>query len=584
MNSKVAKPTSVLKWVVSMLVPYKRQVVFASLALLVGSLSWLAIGQAIKALVDEGFSTSDSSALNQAMTIMLSLGLLSGVAAYFRFYFMTWLGERVSAEMRRRVYHHLLSLSPQFYESTKTGEVISRFTSDTTVLQNAIGMSLSMALRSSVTLVGGMVLMLVSSWQLTLYVLVAVPVVLVPIKVLGTKVRHFARASQDRVADIGAYVDESLHSIHTVQSYAHEQQDKHRFGERIDEVLVAASSRIRYRALLIASVMALSVCAITAVAWMGVLQVVEGSLSAGELSAFMFYAVVTAGAVATISEVLGEIQRASGAGERLLELLHVEPAIVSPQSPLALPTPCRGCLSIQEVEFAYPSVPEQPILSRFTLEVEPGERVALVGPSGAGKSTLLQLLQRFYEPQQGCIALDGVDISQLDLAKLRCQFALVPQEPTIFADTVLENIRYGRSDASEAQVQAAAVAACADEFIQGFEQGYQTQLGERGVRLSGGQKQRIAIARALLADRPILLLDEATSALDARSELLVQQALERLMANRTCLIIAHRLATVIDADRIVVVDKGQIQAIGTHHELLESSALYRDFAELQLVS
>ncbi|QIZ76222.1 ABC transporter transmembrane domain-containing protein [Ferrimonas lipolytica] len=579
--------SAVLPWILSLLVPYRRQVVIAAIALFTGSLSWLALGQGIKILVDHGFTSAGATTLNQVMMGILGLSLISGLAAYFRFYFMTWLGERISADIRRNVYRHVLSLPLQFFEKTKTGELISRFTSDTTIIQNAVGMSLSMVLRSSVTIVGGIVMMLASSPALTGYVLVVVPLVLVPIKVLGAKVRRHARASQDRVADIGAYVDESLHAIHTVQSYVHEPVDQRRFEQGVDAVLTAAAVRIRYRSLLVASVMTLTIAAITLVAWFGAHEVLLGSLSAGELSAFLFYALITAGAVATVSEVLGEVQRASGAGERLLELLNSPiPSRISDNSGIndGLPAPVNGQITLTGVRFAYPSAPTKAVIDDLSLTVAAGERIALVGPSGAGKSTMFQLLQQFYQPQQGSICLDGIDLSGIELAELRRQYALVPQDPTIFADSALENIRYGRPEATELEVRAAAKAAHADEFIELLSDGYNTNLGERGVRLSGGQRQRIAIARALLADRPILLLDEATSALDANSEHKVQQALEVLLQNKTSVIIAHRLATVINADRIVVMDKGRIHAVGTHQQLLQQSDLYRQYAELQLVS
>ncbi|SDI81172.1 ATP-binding cassette, subfamily B [Ferrimonas sediminum] len=581
---KKSRVAAVVPWLGTLLKPYRRRVAAACVALALGSLSWLALGQGVKLLVDEGFLSGNGERLNQIMLVVLGINLVGGTAAFFRFYLMSWLGERVSADIRSRVYQHLLTLSPDFYESTRTGEVISRFTSDTTVIQTVVGMSLSMALRSSVTLVGGLVMMLVTSPLMTLYVTIAVPVVLVPIKVLGARVRTFARDSQDRVADIGAYVDETLHEIHTVQAYTHEQVDRTHFQGRVEAVIDAAASRIYYRALLIALVMSLSIGAITLVAWLGALQVLSGGLSAGELTAFLFYAVMVAGAVATISEVIGEVQRAAGATERLMELLDTQPSIVAPASPRSLPSPVRGELTLQGLGFAYPSAPNLPVLSDLALTIEPGERVALVGPSGAGKSTLFQLLQHFYLPQQGRILLDGIDIQQLAPTELRQQFALVPQESVIFATSALENVRYGRPEATLVEVHAACRAARAHQFIEALPNGYDTDLGERGVRLSGGQKQRIAIARALLADRPVLLLDEATSALDAASEQQVKLALDELMKGKTTLIIAHRLATVVNADRIVVMEQGRIAAVGTHRELVAQNALYKQLADLQLVS
>lgn len=573
-----------MSWIFSQLKPYKRRVVFAIAALLVGALSWLLLGQGVKIVVDEGFVANNAEKLNQMALVVLCIAIIGSGAAYVRFYLMIWLGERVSADIRKQVYSHLLSLSPGFFEATRTGEVISRFTADTTVLQTVVGMGLSMALRASITFVGALILMLITSPMLTLYVLVAVPLVLLPIKFLGTRVRVFARDSQDRVADMGAYVDESLHEIQTVQAYTHEDYDRTQFSHRIEAVMQAASERIRYRAMMIAMIIGISISAITIVAWLGAREVLDAGISAGELTAFMFYAVMAGGSVATISEVIGEIQKAAGASERLLELLSTQPLVSAPKIPMSLPEKVEGRLALQGVEFAYPSAPNMPVLVDFNLAITAGERIALVGPSGAGKSSLFQLLLRFYDCTEGQITLDDIDTKQLAPESLRQQFALVPQESVIFASSAFENIRYGRPDASEEDVRNAAIAARADDFVSALPEGYHTDLGERGVRLSGGQKQRIAIARAILADRPILLLDEATSALDANNEQLVKQALDELMHNKTTIIIAHRLSTVVNADRIVVMDQGKIVAIGTHQQLMQGNSVYRQFAELQLVS
>ncbi|MBY6185782.1 ATP-binding cassette domain-containing protein [Marinobacter hydrocarbonoclasticus] len=576
--------SSILPWLWGFLRPYRRRVMLALLALCVGSGAWLVLGQGVRLLVDEGFLSGDPSALNQTMLLVLVINLVGAVAVFVRFYLMSWLGERVSADLRKAVFDHLLRLSPSFFESSRTGEVISRFTADTTVLQTVVGMSLSMALRSALTLVGGSVMMMVTSWQLTLAVAVAVPVVLGPIFFFGRRVRALSRTSQDRVADLGARVDETLHEIQTVQAYGHEAQDRTLFHRDVEAVMATAKQRIRYRSGLIAAVMVLSVTAITLVSWRGALEVMAGTLSAGQLTAFMFYAVLVAGAVATLSEVIGEIQRAAGASERLRELMAETVDIEAPQQTVALPRPLRGALEFTGVRFAYPSAPERPVVSDLTLSIAPGERVALVGPSGAGKTTLFQLLKLFYRPDQGTLSLDGVTTHQCDPDQWRRQFALVSQEPVIFATTVLENVRYGRPEATLAEVEAACQAARAEEFIVQLPEGYHSELGERGVRLSGGQKQRIAIARAILADRPILLLDEATSALDAANEVAVQAGLERLMAGRTTLIIAHRLSTVANADRLVVLEGGRIQAVGSHQQLLNDSPLYRQLAELQLMA
>ncbi|MDX1536477.1 ABC transporter transmembrane domain-containing protein [Arsukibacterium sp.] len=578
------RTSAVLPWLAGFLMPYRWRVVAAMLFLLLGALAWLVLGQGVRLLVDEGFAGGDSQRLNSIMLLILLITAVSASAVFCRFYLMTWLGERVSADIRNHVYRHMLLLSPAFYGETRTGEVISRFTADTTVLQTVVGSSLSMALRSGVTAVGGLLMMAFTSLKMTALVSIAVPLVLIPIFVLGRKVRHMARASQDRLADIGAHVDQSLHEIHTVQAYGHEILDQQVFAGKIEQVMVAAKQRIFYRALLIGLVMLLSISAVTLVGWAGALDVLAGRITAGELTAFLFYAVVVAGAVATISEVIGEIQRAAGATERLIELAATPLEITAPAMPATLTEPVTGSLVFDDVSFYYPQLPDRPVLSQLRLHINPGERVALVGPSGAGKTTIFQLLQRFYNLPMGKILLDGIDISTLDPARLRAQFALVPQDAVIFADTVLENVRYGRPDASEQEVIAACKAAEADGFIQQLAGGYHSQLGERGVRLSGGQKQRIAIARAILADRPLLLLDEATSALDAASEHEVKQALAQLMHGKTTLIIAHRLSTVLHVDRILVLDQGQLIAAGKHSELMQTCPLYQQLAALQFLN
>ncbi|MGK0410889.1 MAG: ATP-binding cassette subfamily B protein [Shewanella psychromarinicola] len=581
-----AKPPlrhSVLHWILQFLSPYRMKVVAAIVFLFIGSLAWLSLGQGVRLMVDEGFIADNAGRLNEIMLLIVAITAISGTAVFCRFYIMTWLGERVSADIRLRVYNHLLLLSPAFFATQRTGEVISRFTADSTLLQSVVGSSLSMALRSSVTVVGGIVMMAFTSVKLTALVLLAVPLVLGPVSFFGRKVRTLSRKSQDRVGDLGAYIDETLHEIHTVQAYTHEAKDRQLFAVRVEAVMDVAKGRIKYRALLISTVMFLSIVAIAFVTWIGAQDVMSGSITGGELSAFMFYAVMVAGSVATISEVFSEIQRASGAAERLVELVNTPIDIPEQVTPNQLVVPVNGLLSFDKVSFAYPSDLGQDVIRQLSITISPGERVALVGPSGAGKSTLFELMMRFYQPKQGRILLDGIDISTLTLADLRQQYALVPQESVIFAMNVLDNVRYGRLDASDEEVKQACIAAKADEFISEFTEGYWTYLGERGVRLSGGQKQRIAIARAILADRPILLLDEATSALDAISEIKVKQALDSLMAKRTTVIIAHRLATVINADRIFVIDKGLFVASGTHNELMASNELYREFASLQLL-
>lgn len=595
---------SVLAWIASFLKPYKTRVIAAIVFLFIGSLAWLSLGQGVRLMVDEGFLEENGNRLNEIIMLVIGITALSSSAIFCRFYLMTWLGERVSADIRLKVYDHLLKLSPGFYAKLRTGEVISRFTADTTLLQSVVGSSLSMALRASVTVIGGIVMMGITSIKMMGLVLLAVPLVLGPILFFGRKVRELSRKSQDRVGDLGAYIDETLHEIHTVQAYSHEDQDRALFSNRVEAVMDVAKSRIWYRSILIALVMFLSIFAIALVTWVGAHDVMSGSMTGGELSAFMFYAVMVAGSVATISEVIGDIQRAAGASERLIELIETPIDIPTVDTPTELPTKVKGELKLNEIRFSYqglqdsqlkqtkkvdadnqsaPTVDEE-VIRGMDIHIHPGERVALVGASGAGKSTLFELLQRFYCLDSGSIELDGIDIAQIKTQTLRQQYALVPQESVIFASSVLENVRYGRLDASEDEVIKACEAARAHEFISEFSEGYQTYLGERGVRLSGGQKQRIAIARAILADRPILLLDEATSALDAISEHKVKQALDSLMVGKTTLIIAHRLATVLNADRILVMEKGQLVASGTHQELIKSSELYREFASLQLIT
>jgi ATP-binding cassette, subfamily B, bacterial len=564
--------------------PYTRQVVYAAIALIVAAGAVLVIGQGLRFVIDRGFVAGSGAELDRALALLGGVIVVMAMATYTRFYFVSWLGERVTADLRRAVFDHLLRLPPAFFEVTRTGEVISRLTNDTTMLETVIGSSLSMAVRNFLLLVGGLVMLALTSAKLTVLVLAGVPLVVTPIILFGRRVRRLSRASQDRVGDVSAYVDEALHEIRTVQSYGHEPVDRARFGERIEDVFAAARRRIRQRALLVATVIVLAFGAVGIILWIGGHDVVAGRISPGELSAFVFYAVIVASAVGTISEVIGDVQRAAGATERLFELLSVEPSIRAPADPLALPSPASGTVTFDEVTFYYPSRPSTPALDRLSLSIEPGERLALVGPSGAGKTTVFQLLLRFYDPQSGAVRIDGVDITRADPAEVRRHLALVPQDPVIFSTSVLENVRYGRPEATENEVRAACEAAYATEFIERLPEGYASELGERGVRLSGGQRQRLAIARAILADRPILLLDEATSSLDAESERMVQHALERLMAGRTVLMIAHRLATVRNADRIAVLDRGRIVAIGPHDQLVRESPLYARLAALQFTT
>ena len=561
--------------------PYRRQVVFAAIALVFAAAAVLTIGQGLKFVIDRGFSAGSGAELDRTLGFMLGVVVVMAFATYARFYFVSWLGERVTADLRRAVFDHLLALPPGYFEITRTGEVISRLTNDTTMLETVIGSSVSMAVRNVLLMLGGLVMLALTSLKLTLLVLIGVPLVLVPIIFFGRRVRKLARASQDRVGDVGAYVDEALHEIRTVQAYGHEDEDRRQFGARVEGAFGTALARIRQRAFLVATVILLVFGAVDVILWIGGHDVVSGRITPGQLSAFVFYAVIVAGAAGTISEVIGDVQRAAGATERLFELLAIEPEIRAPEHPVPLPDPARGTVTFDRVTFHYPSRPDAAALSDFALAVAHGEKVALVGPSGAGKTTVFQLLLRFYDPQQGRVEIDGVDLRQADPGQVRTRLAVVPQEPVIFAASVTDNVRYGRPDATDEEVRAACEAAYATEFVDRLPEKYASFLGERGVRLSGGQRQRLAIARAILADRPILLLDEATSALDAESERMVQLALARLMAGRTVLIIAHRLATVRHADRIAVMEHGRIIATGTHDELTRSNPLYARLAALQ---
>jgi ATP-binding cassette subfamily B protein len=563
--------------------PYRRQVVLAGIGLVIAASAVLTVGQGLKFVVDRGFAASDAGELDRMLAAMLVVVVVMAGATYMRFYHVSWLGERVTADLRRAVFDHLLDLPPAFFDAGRTGDVISRLLNDTTMLETVIGSSASMAIRNTLLMIGGIVMLALTSAKLTLLVLIGVPLVVAPIVLFGCRVRKLARATQDRVGDVGAFLDESLHEVRTVQAYGHEALDRLGFAARVEAAFDTAVLRVRQRALLVAAVIVLVFGAVGVILWIGGHDVVTGRLSPGQLSAFVFYAVLVAGAVGSISEVIGDLQRAAGATERLLELLTVEPAIRPPADPVSMPVRGRGTVTFDGVTFNYPSRPDTRALDAFSLDVRASERIALVGPSGAGKTTVFQLLLRFYDPQAGRVIIDGVDLTTADPRDVRRQLALVPQDPVIFASSVLDNVRYGRPDATDAEVRAACDAAYATEFIARLPGGFQGLLGERGVRLSGGQRQRIAIARAILADRPILLLDEATSALDAESERIVQRALEQLMARRTVLMIAHRLSTVRHADRIAVMEHGRIVALGTHDALIRDNPLYARLAALQFV-
>ena len=570
-----------LRALIPWLAPYRLRILGAAASLIVAAGSVLVLGQGLRALIDKGFGAGDGALLDRALAGLFVIIALLAVATFGRFYLVAWIGERVVADLRRAVFDRMLALSPSFFETARVGEVLSRLTTDTTLLQVVVGSSVSVALRNVLLFLGGTVLLFVTSPRLAGLVFLIVPVVVLPIVVFGRRVRRLSRASQDRIADISAHGEETLNAIRTVQAFGHEPIDGRRFGARVDDALVTALRRNMARGLLTAFVIVTVFSAVGVILWIGGHDVMDGRISPGELSAFVFYAVVVAGSVGAVSEVIGDLQRAAGATERLLELMRIDAEIAAPGEPVRLPDPPAGGIVFDAVRFHYPSRPDVAALDGVSFDIAAGERVALVGPSGAGKSTVFELLLRFYDPAAGGVRFDGVDLRDADPAGLRARIGLVAQEPFIFSADAWDNIRYGRPGATDEEVREAAVAAAAAEFLDALPEGFDTFLGAKGVRLSGGQRQRIAIARALLRDPALLLLDEATSALDSESERLVQDALGRLMAGRTTLVIAHRLATVQAADRIIVLDRGRIDAIGSHAELVRGSALYARLAALQ---
>lgn len=570
-----------VKMAAQFIAPYQRQVVYSLLALFFTAAITLSIGQGIRLLIDQGFATQSKDLLSQYVAIFLLLVVALAAGTFTRYYWVTWLGERVIADIRSKVFNHLIHLHPGFFEENRSLEIQSRLTADMTLLQTVIGSSVSFALRNLIMMTGGIIWLFITNAKLATLVTICVPLVVIPILIYGRRVRHLSRQSQDKIAAVGAYVGEVLGQIKTVQAYNHQSIDQRKFHDQVEEAFAVAKQRTTQRALLITLVILLVLGAVGLMLWVGGIDVIESRISAGELAAFVFYSVIVGSAVASISEVIGELQRAAGAAERTMELLQAPNLIQSPEKPSPLPK-VSGNIAIDQLCFAYPSRPDVLAIDHLTLTIGAGETLALVGPSGAGKSTLFDLLLRFFDNQSGCIKLEGVDIRHLDIFSLRRCFALVAQNPALFYGTISDNLRYARPDASDVEVEAAADAAYAHDFICKLPQGYQTLLGDSGLGLSGGQKQRLAIARAILADAPILLLDEATSALDAQSEFWVQQALQQLMRNRTTLVIAHRLATVQSADRIAVLDHGRLDALGTHTELLQSSKLYAQLAALQL--
>lgn len=552
--------------------------------LALSSTATLTLPQAVRVMIDSGFTHANAAAINRSFLGLFVVAAVLAIATAARFFFVSLLGERVAADLRRRLYDHLLTLDQVFYETTRTGELVSRLAADTELVQTVVGSTLSVALRSVITLIGGAAMMLLTSPRLAGFTVLVIPAVILPIIVFGRRVSKLSRESQDRIADASAIAAESLNAVHTVQAYTREPEESTRFATAVQRALATARRRIMMTGTLTALVILLTFGAITLVLWAGAKAVLAGTMAAGVLSQFVLYAVLVAGSVGALAEVWGQVLRATGALGRIGDLLETRAAIHSPIPATALPKPARGAIRFEHVEFRYPSRPDRAALHDFSLSVEPGQTIALVGPSGAGKTTVFQLLLRFYDPLKGCITLDGVDLRAIELPELRGSFALVPQDPVLFGASAADNIGFGRTGASSDDIIVAARSAEASDFLDALPERYDTYLGERGVRLSGGQQQRIAIARALLRDAPVLLLDEATSSLDAQSEQLIQHALERLKAGRTTLVIAHRLATVQGADRIVVMDAGRIIAQGTHAELVREDGLYAELARLQFAA
>lgn len=575
-----AKKIGNLRMVWDRAVKYPRQIAFAATALIVAALATLAIPWRFKTIIDEGFSANGSD-IAPHFQLMLGVVAILAIATAFRFYFVSWIGERVVADIRLAVQRNLLRLSPGFFEENRPSEIASRMTSDTAIIEQVVGTTVSVALRNIIIGIGGIAILFVLAPKLTAGLLIGIPVVILPIVFIGRKLTNVSRFSQDRVADVGAMVSETLGAMKIVQAFGQENREHTRFEGAVEKTFDTAKQRIRLRAALTAVVIALIFTGLTLLMWRGAIGVVDGTISGGTIAAFVLIGGLVAGSFGALTEVYGDLLRAAGAAGRLAELLSEEPGIAAPASPIALPEPPRGQISFDNVTFSYPTRPDTAALKNFSLKVSPGETVAVVGPSGAGKSTLFQLAQRFYDPEGGSVRIDGVALPSADPADIRERMALVPQDTVLFAASARDNLRYGKWDASDDEIWAAARAANADKFLMELPEGLDSFMGEAGTRLSGGQRQRVAIARALLRQSPILLLDEATSALDAESEKLVQDALDRLMQDRTTIVIAHRLATIRSADRIIVMDEGHIVEQGDHANLISQNGLYAKLAELQ---